>query len=164
MRICCIKCPAFGGNIVATIVNPDCRPQMATVREGVMKKEIRDENYTGKTIRLNVSKYVDDADFVIGVIERHMEKSKINLKASPIIVAGGYGMGSAENFNMLFDLARVLGGEVGASRAAVDAGFSEHARQNWATANSSTQSYTFAASRSSNTLPAYRECHDHCHQ
>ena len=121
--------PAFGGNIVATIVNPDCRPQMATVREGVMKKEIRDENYTGKTIRLNVSKYVDDADFVIGVIERHMEKSKINLKASPIIVAGGYGMGSAENFNMLFDLAHVLGGEVGASRAAVDAGFSEHARQ-----------------------------------
>jgi electron transfer flavoprotein alpha subunit len=121
--------PAFGGNIVATIVNPDCRPQMATVREGVMKKAIRDKKYAGKTVPLDVSKYVADTDFVIEVIERHMEQSKINLKASPIIVAGGYGMGSAENFNMLFDLAHALGGEVGASRAAVDAGFSEHTRQ-----------------------------------
>lgn len=121
--------PAFGGNIVATIVNPDCRPQMATVREGVMKKEIRDAKYSGKTKKLDVSKYVSDADFVIEVIERHMEKSKINLKAAPIIVCGGYGMGSAENFGMLYELAGVLGGEVGASRAAVDAGFADHERQ-----------------------------------
>lgn len=121
--------PAFGGNIVATIVNPDCRPQMATVREGVMKKEIRDANYKGETKKLDVSKYVSDTDFVIEVIERHMEKSKIDLKSSPIIVAGGYGVGSAENFKLLYDLAATLGGEVGASRAAVDAGFSEHERQ-----------------------------------
>ncbi len=121
--------PAFGGNIVATIVNPDCRPQMATVREGVMKKEIRDVKYAGKTRKLDVSKYVSDTDFVIEVIERHMEKSKVNLKASPIIVSGGYGMGSAENFKMLYDLAAVLGGEVGASRAAVDSGMVEHERQ-----------------------------------
>lgn len=121
--------PAFGGNIVATIVNPDCRPQMATVREGVMKKEIRDAKYAGKTKKLDVSKYVSETDFVIEVIERHMEKSKVNLKGSPIIVAGGYGMGSADNFKLLYDLAAVLGGEVGASRAAVDAGFSEHERQ-----------------------------------
>ena len=121
--------PAFGGNIVATIVNPDCRPQMATVREGVMKKEIRDAKYAGKTKKLEVSKYVPDTDFVIEVIERHMEKSKVNLKGSPIIVAGGYGMGSAENFKMLYDLAAVLGGEVGASRAAVDSGMCEHERQ-----------------------------------
>jgi len=121
--------PAFGGNIVATIVNPDCRPQMATVREGVMRMEIRDAKYSGKTKKLDVSKYVSDADFVIEVIERHMEKSKINLKAAPIIVSGGYGMGSAENFGMLYDLAGVLGGEVGASRAAVDAGFADHERQ-----------------------------------
>ena len=121
--------PAFGGNIVATIVNPDCRPQMATVREGVMKKEIKDANYKGETKKMDVSKYVSDADFVIEVIERHMEKSKIDLKSSPIIVAGGYGVGSSENFKLLHDLASVLGGEVGASRAAVDAGFSEHERQ-----------------------------------
>ncbi len=121
--------PAFGGNIVATIVNPDCRPQMATVREGVMKKEIRDPKYAGKTKKLEIAKYVSDTDFVIEVIERHMEKSKVNLKASPIIISGGYGMGSADNFKMLYDLAAVLGGEVGASRAAVDSGMAEHERQ-----------------------------------
>ena len=121
--------PAFGGNIVATIVNPECRPQMATVREGVMKKQIFDANYKGEIRHLEVSKYVSDEDFVVEVIERHMEKSKLNIKGSPIIVAGGYGMGSAEGFNMLYDLAAVLGGEVGASRAAVDAGFCEHERQ-----------------------------------
>ena len=121
--------PAFGGNIVATIVNPDCRPQMATVREGVMKKEIRDANYKGETRKLEVSKYVSDTDFVIEVIERHMEKSKVDLKSAPIIVAGGYGVGSPENFKLLYELADVLGGEVGASRAAVDSGLAEHERQ-----------------------------------
>lgn len=121
--------PAFGGNIVATIVNPDCRPQMATVREGVMKKEIRDPKYKGTTRRLDVGKYVKDEDFVIDVIERHIEKSKLNIKAAPIIISGGYGVGSAENFKLLYDLAATLGGEVGASRAAVDAGFVEHERQ-----------------------------------
>ncbi len=121
--------PAFGGNIIATIINPDCRPQMATVREGVMKKEIRDAEYKGKLVKLDVSKYVSDSDFVVEIIERHMEKSKVNMKAAPIVVAGGYGMGSKENFQLLYDLAEVLGGEVGASRAAVDAGYAEHERQ-----------------------------------
>ncbi|MBQ7042225.1 MAG: electron transfer flavoprotein subunit alpha/FixB family protein [Muribaculaceae bacterium] len=121
--------PAFGGNIVATIVNPDCRPQMATVREGVMKKEVFDENYKGEVVNLEASKYVSDADFVVEIIDRHIEKSKVNIKNSPIIVAGGYGVGSKENFDLLFDLANTLGGEVGASRAAVDAGFVEHERQ-----------------------------------
>ena len=121
--------PAFGGNIVATIVNPECRPQMATVREGVMKKEIFDPNYQGTVVNLNASDYVSDADFIVEVIERHMEKSKVNIKSSPIIVAGGYGMGSKENFKMLFDLAGTIGAEVGASRAAVDAGFADHDRQ-----------------------------------
>lgn len=121
--------PAFGGNIVATIVNPECRPQMATVREGVMKKEISDPQYQGETKRHDVNEYVSDTDFVVSVIERHIEKSKVNIKSAPIIVAGGYGVGSKENFQLLQDLATVIGGEVGASRAAVDAGFCEHARQ-----------------------------------
>lgn len=121
--------PAFGGNIVATIVNPDCRPQMATVREGVMKKEIFDSNYKGEIINLDAEKYVDPASYVVKIIDRHIEKSAVNIKNSPIIVAGGYGVGSKENFDMLFELAATLGGEVGASRAAVDAGYVEHDRQ-----------------------------------
>ncbi len=121
--------PAFGGNIVATIVNPDCRPQMATVREGVMKKEVYDKNHKGEIRKISVDKYISAEDLVVKVIERHIEKSKVNLKASPIIVAGGYGVGSKENFKLLYELAEVLGGEVGASRAAVDAGFCEHERQ-----------------------------------
>ncbi|MBD5386266.1 electron transfer flavoprotein subunit alpha/FixB family protein [bacterium] len=121
--------PAFGGNIVATIVNPECRPQMATVREGVMKKEVRDSNYVGEVVDLDVSKYTNKEDFVVEVIDRNIEKSKVNLKGSPIIVCGGYGMGSKENFGLLEQLADVLGGEVGATRAAVDAGWAEHDRQ-----------------------------------
>ena len=121
--------PAFGGNIVATIVNPDHRPQMATVREGVMKKEIKDAGYKGEVINLDPKKYVSDEDFVVEIIDRHIEKSKVNIKNSPIIVAGGYGVGSKENFDLLFKLADTIGAEVGASRAAVDAGFAEHCRQ-----------------------------------
>jgi electron transfer flavoprotein alpha subunit len=121
--------PAFGGNIVAWIINPDCRPQMATVREGVMKKEILDPNYKGVVNNLKISDYVSDSDFVVCIIERHIEKSKINIKNSPILVSGGYGVGSKEGFDMLFELANTIGAEVGASRAAVDAGFAEHARQ-----------------------------------
>jgi len=121
--------PAFGGNIVATIVNPEQRPQMATVREGVMKKEILDANYKGEIKQIDVKNFVNDTDFVVEVIERHMEKSKLNIKGASIVVSGGYGMGSRENFQMLFDLASVLGAEVGASRAAVDGGFADHERQ-----------------------------------
>ena len=121
--------PAFGGNIVATIVNPDCRPQMATVREGVMKKEVFDPAHTGEVIDLKASDYVADTDFAVEIIDRHIEKSKVNIKNSPIIVAGCYGVGSKENFDLLYELANTLGAEVGASRAAVDAGFCEHERQ-----------------------------------
>ncbi len=121
--------PAFGGNIVATIVNPEHRPQMATVREGVMKKEIYDANYKGTVVDLDPKKYIDDACYVVKIIDREVEKSKINIKNSPIIVAGGYGVGSKENFKLIYELAETLGGEVGASRAAVDAGFTEHERQ-----------------------------------
>ncbi|MBD5304636.1 MAG: electron transfer flavoprotein subunit alpha/FixB family protein [Muribaculaceae bacterium] len=121
--------PAFGGNIVATIVNPECRPQMATVREGVMKKEIKDANYQGEAIDLDVNKYTAPEDFVVEVLDRHIEKSKVNLKGSPVIVCGGYGAGSKEGFDMLAELADVLGGELGATRAAVDAGWTDHDRQ-----------------------------------
>ena len=65
----------------------------------------------------------------VSIIERHMEKSKVNIKNSSIIVAGGYGVGSRENFKLLFDLAEVIGGEVGASRAAIDAGYADKDRQ-----------------------------------
>lgn len=121
--------PAFGGNIVATIVNPEHRPQMATVREGVMKKEILDPNYKGEVINHDPAVYTDLSDYLVKVIERHIEKSKNNLKGSPIVVAGGYGVGSKENFDLIYKLADVLHAEVGASRAAVDAGFIEHDRQ-----------------------------------
>ncbi len=121
--------PAFGGNIVATIINPEHRPQMATVREGVMKKQILSPDYKGEVVKHEVNRYVPDSDYVIKVIERHVQKAKHNLKGAPIVIAGGYGVGSKENFDILFDLAKVLNGEVGASRAAVDAGFAEHDRQ-----------------------------------
>ena len=118
--------PAFGGNIVATIVNPEHRPQMATVRSGVMKAEIVDPAYSGEVIVEDVAQYVPDTDYVVKVIERHVEKAKNNLKGAPIIVAGGYGVGSKEGFDLLYELAKELHAEVGASRAAVDAGFCDH--------------------------------------
>jgi len=121
--------PAFGGNIVATIINPECRPQMATVREGVMKKEVFNPLHKGEVKTYDVNEYVSDTDFVVNIIDRQIEKSKTNIKGSPIIIAGGYGVGSKENFQLLHELATVIGGEVGGSRAAVDAGFTEHERQ-----------------------------------
>lgn len=121
--------PAFGGNIIATIINPDHRPQMATVREGVMKKEESRKPGKGVVKVVDPKKYLNDADFVVRIIDRQMEERKINIKGAPVIVAGGYGMGSRENFGLLHELAEVLGGEVGASRAAVDAGLTDHARQ-----------------------------------
>ena len=121
--------PAFGGNIVATIVNPEHRPQMATVREGVMKKEILDESYQGEVVNHDVAKFVPETDYVVKVIDRHVEKAKHNLKGAPIVIAGGYGMGSKEGFDKLFELAKELHAEVGASRAAVDAGYADHDRQ-----------------------------------
>ncbi len=121
--------PAFGGNIIATIINPDCRPQMATVREGVMKKEYAQKAGAGEVKKVDWKKMTKPEDFVVKIIERHIEERKINIKNAGIIIAGGYGMGSKDNFKLCFDLAETLGGEVGASRAAVDAGFADHARQ-----------------------------------
>ena len=121
--------PAFGGNIVATIVNPEHRPQMATVRSGVMQKAIYEGKAKNEVVYPEVSKYVSPEANVVKVLDHHVEAAKHNLKGSPIVVAGGYGMGSKEGFDMLFELAKVLHGEVGASRAAVDAGFCDTDRQ-----------------------------------
>ncbi len=121
--------PAFGGNIVATIVNPDHRPQMATVRSGVMQKAIYEGKAKGETVYPNAADYVPVEDFVVKVLERHVEEAKHNLKGAPIVVAGGYGVGSKEGFDLLFQLAKELHGEVGASRAAVDAGWIDNDRQ-----------------------------------
>ena len=121
--------PAFGGNIVATIVNPDHRPQMATVRSGVMQQAIYDGKAKNEVVYADVAKYVPTTDFVVKVLDRHVEAAKHNLKGAPIVVSGGYGVGSKEGFNKLFLLAKELHGEVGASRAAVDAGWVDTDRQ-----------------------------------
>ena len=121
--------PAFGGNIIATIVNPDPRPQMATVREGVMRKEYAAHPAAGEVKFIDWKRYVKDSDLAVKIVERQIEERKIDIKGANIIVAGGYGMGSKENFRLVHELAEVLGAEVGASRAAVDAGFTEPERQ-----------------------------------
>ena len=113
--------PAFGGNIIATIVNPEMHPQMATVREGVMKLGEPDETRTGEVERIEPQ--LDDCDLVLQVLEREIRAPSCDLKGASIIVAGGAGVGSEENFQLLHELADVLGAEVGASRAAVDAGY-----------------------------------------
>ena len=121
--------PAFGGNIIATIVNPECRPQMATVREGVMRKEALATPAAGEIKEIAWQSMVKDTDLAVRIVERQIEERKINIKGASVIVAGGYGVGSKEGFQLVHELANVLGGEVGASRAAVDAGFCEHERQ-----------------------------------
>ena len=121
--------PAFGGNIVATIVNPDHRPQMATVRSGVMQKALYDGKAKGEVVYPDVAKYVAPEAYVVKVLEHAVKAAGHNLKGASIVVSGGYGMGSKEGFDMLFDLAKVLHAEVGASRAAVDAGFCDPSRQ-----------------------------------
>ena len=119
--------PAFGGNIIATIVNTWDDPQMVTVREGVMKLGAPDPARKGEVERVKVT--LSDAETVIKVLERVRADKEVDLKGAQIIVAGGYGVGSKENFKLIRDLAEVLGGEVGASRAAVDAGWISHDHQ-----------------------------------
>lgn len=113
--------PAFGGNIIATIINHDRWPQMATVREGVMRLDEPDPSRTGRIIDEQIE--FNDFELAVKLIERHREDRKVNLKGARIIVAGGGGVGSKENFQLIRDLAGALGGAVGASRAAVDSGF-----------------------------------------
>jgi len=113
--------PAFGGNIIATIVNPKTRPQMATVREGVMHLGEPDPKRKGRIERVNVAFEPDD--LALRVLSRETREPTVKLKDAPVIVAAGGGVDSPEEFELVRELANLLGGEVGASRAAVDAGF-----------------------------------------
>jgi electron transfer flavoprotein alpha subunit len=113
--------PAFGGNIVATIVCPEKKPQMATVREGVMKLNDPDPSRKGEIV--DVASVVEDSDCLSEVIERVKKEKSVNLTASHIIVSGGMGVGTVEGFDMIADFAKTIGADLGASRAAVDAGF-----------------------------------------
>jgi electron transfer flavoprotein alpha subunit len=119
--------PAFGGNIIATIANSWEDPQMVTVREGVMKMDPPDKGRKGSVTPIPV--HLADADQVVKIIERFKAEKTVNLKAAQIIVSGGYGVGSKENFALIRQLADVLGAGVGASRAAVDAGWIDHDHQ-----------------------------------
>jgi len=113
--------PAFGGNIIATIVNPQRWPQMATVREGVMRMNEPDPKRKGEIVEEKVQ--FSDFDTAVRVVERHVQPRKVNLKGARVIVAGGGAVGSKEGFQLIHDLAGAIGGAVGASRAAVDSGF-----------------------------------------
>jgi electron transfer flavoprotein alpha subunit len=120
--------PAFGGNIMATIICPHHRPQMATVRHKVMKAAVRDDRRTGEVVVHSV----DDAALCIrtSVVDIVKEvESTVNITEADIIVAGGRGMQKPENLSLIKDLAEVLGGAVGASRASVDAGWVPYSHQ-----------------------------------
>ena len=119
--------PAFGGNIIATIINYDRWPQMATVREGVMPMPEADTGRTGEIIEEKVE--LSKEDLPVEILEEHKRPKKVNLKAARIIVAGGAGVGNKDNFKLIWDLANCLGGAPAASRAAVDLGFIDHDHQ-----------------------------------
>jgi electron transfer flavoprotein alpha subunit len=113
--------PAFGGNIVATIITPDAKVQMATVREGVMEMVPVEAPCDGKITKIHYEPIASDQ--LVKIVERHREEKRSNLKGASIVVAGGYGVGSKKTFDQLRELAHVIGAEVAGSRAAVDAGF-----------------------------------------
>ncbi len=120
--------PAFGGNIMATIVCPDHRPQMATVRPGVMKQLPINRNNIVNVEKLELNIPEDHFNVeILDVIKQVQEKMKI--EDAKVIVSGGRGIGTAENFAMLEELADLLGGTISASRAAVDAGWIAKDRQ-----------------------------------
>jgi len=131
--------PAFGGNIIATIVSPEHLPQMATVREGVMVMPETDESRTGEIVEVAVARgavaaadgpiLLPDGDFAVRVVRRVQEEKTIDLKGARIVVSGGVGVGSREGFALVEQLAAAVGGVVGASRAAVDAGWVAHDHQ-----------------------------------
>ena len=118
--------PAFGGNIMATIVCEEHRPQMATVRPGVMKALAADESRKGDIEVMDI--LFSAADQTVELLEVLKEERQIaDITEAKILVSGGRGMGNAENFyDLLNPLAEVLGGAVSASRSAVDSGWIDH--------------------------------------
>lgn len=120
--------PAFGGNIMATIVCKDFRPQMSTVRPGVMKKNEPDETKEAVINRFKVE--FNDADKLVQVVQVIKEaKKQVKIEDAKILVSAGRGMGGKENLDMLYELAEIIGGEVSGSRATIDAGWLDKARQ-----------------------------------
>jgi electron transfer flavoprotein alpha subunit len=119
--------PAFGGNIIATIINFDRWPQMATVREGVMPLPEPDVTRKGEIIVEKAQLSRDDLPLTI--LKEHKRAKKVNLKAARVIVAGGAGVGSKDNFKLVWDLANCLGAAPGATRAAVDLGYIDRDHQ-----------------------------------
>ncbi len=120
--------PAFGGNIMATIICPDHRPQMSTVRPGVMTILEKDEKRLGSIRKVSVT--FTDAIHRIKILEVvKEEKTEEKIDEASILISGGRGVGSKENFSMLNDVADVLGGTISASRAVIDAGWFDHSRQ-----------------------------------
>ncbi|NLW83683.1 MAG: electron transfer flavoprotein subunit alpha/FixB family protein [Phycisphaerae bacterium] len=119
--------PAFGGNIIATIINYDRWPQMATVREGVMPMPTPNVSKKAQVVKETV--HLSQDDLAIEILAEHRQQRKVNLKASRIIVAGGAGVGSKDNFKLIWDLAHCLGAAPGATRAAIDLGFIDRDHQ-----------------------------------
>jgi electron transfer flavoprotein alpha subunit len=120
--------PAFGGNLMATIICPDHRPQIATVRHKVMKPALRDEHHTGEVIVHAVAAdAIRERTKIIDIIKE--VESTVKITEADIVISGGRGMMKPENFSLLRELAEVLGGAVGASRAAVDAGWIPYSHQ-----------------------------------
>lgn len=120
--------PAFGGNIMATIISPDHRPQMSTVRPGVMTKMERDDSRQAEVVQWPLSIEVNSQFVEVLSFEKEVGE-KQDIQEASVLISGGRGVGSAENFNKLFDLADELKGMVSASRAAVDNGWMDHSRQ-----------------------------------
>ena len=120
--------PAFGGNLMATILCKEHRPQMSTVRPGVMRMGKKDDTRTGKVENFKVT--FDRSKFKVRLLETVKEqKNLIDITEAKILVSGGRGVGNSEGFKMLEKLAEVIGAEVSSSRAMVDAGVMPHNRQ-----------------------------------
>ncbi len=120
--------PAFGGNIMATIITPKHRPQMSTVRPGVMKKLVPDSTRKGIVEKVEVELSKKDIRTIVREVVKSA-KQAVNLIDAEIIVSGGRGLGGPEGFKLVEELANELGGVVGSSRAAVDSGWISHDHQ-----------------------------------
>jgi len=115
--------PAFGGNLMATILCPNSRPQIGTVRPGVFKKIVPDFSREGEILREEINTPKEEIRTKLIECIKETAGELVNLEEAEIIVAGGRGLGNAENFSLVRELAKVLGATVGSSRAAVDAGW-----------------------------------------